>query len=77
PVHSPDLTPHDFFLWGISKNIVYQNKPITLQDIKQRLIAACATINPKGTTSTRASAIRRFQRCIPYSTRNEKIRQAI
>ncbi|KOC61821.1 hypothetical protein WH47_06159, partial [Habropoda laboriosa] len=57
PAHSPDLTPPDFFLWEISKNIVHQNNPITPQHVKQRLVAACATINPEATTGFGDSTI--------------------
>jgi len=44
---SPDITPLDFFLWGILKNIIYQEMPTTPENMKQQIIAACATISPQ------------------------------
>lgn len=34
PPRSCDLTPLDFFLWDFFENIVYANKPATIQDLK-------------------------------------------
>ncbi|KZC08938.1 hypothetical protein WN55_00288 [Dufourea novaeangliae] len=44
PLCSPDLTPLDYFLWGVLKNAVYQEVPTTPENMKQRIIAACARI---------------------------------
>jgi hypothetical protein len=46
PLRSPDLTPCDFFLWGYVKDVVYVPPlPNDLQELRQRIIAAVATIN--------------------------------
>ncbi|KZC05864.1 hypothetical protein WN55_06861 [Dufourea novaeangliae] len=45
PPHSPNLTPLDFFLWGALKDAAYQEVPITPENMKQRIIAACARIS--------------------------------
>ena len=37
PARSPDLTPLDFFLWGVLKNQVFSDKPKTLNDLKGKL----------------------------------------
>ncbi|CAF5082377.1 unnamed protein product, partial [Rotaria sp. Silwood1] len=37
PARSPDLTPCDFFLWGYLKDIVFQNPPATIIELKQRI----------------------------------------
>lgn len=37
PPRSCDLTPLDFFLWGYLKDRVYQNKPVTLDDLKENI----------------------------------------
>jgi len=59
---SPDITPLDFFLWGILKNIVYQEVSITSENMKQRIIiAACATISPQVLRSVCAFGIERLQ----------------
>ena len=34
PLHSPDLSPLDFFPWGYLKDKVYTPKPATLQELK-------------------------------------------
>jgi hypothetical protein len=46
PLRSPDLTPCDFFLWWYVKDVVYVPPlPNDLQELRQRIIAAVATIN--------------------------------
>jgi hypothetical protein len=46
PPRSPDLTPCDFFLWEYVKDVVYiPPLPNDLQELRQRIIAAVATIN--------------------------------
>ena len=37
PPRSPDMTPPDFFLWGYVKNVVYSQKPQTLEELKQSI----------------------------------------
>ena len=34
PPRSPDLSPPDFFLWGVMKNSVYSNNPHTIDELK-------------------------------------------
>ena len=34
PPRSPDLTPMDFFFWGVLKDKVYARKPVTVQQLK-------------------------------------------
>ena len=31
---SPDLTPMDFFSWGVVKNKVYEKNPLTVNELK-------------------------------------------
>lgn len=38
PPRSPDLTPLDFFFWGQLKNMVYQQRVRSIQDLKDRII---------------------------------------
>ena len=35
--HSPDLSPPDFFLWGYLKDRVYQERPRTLEQLKEKI----------------------------------------
>jgi hypothetical protein len=47
PPKSPDLTPHQFFLWGLLKVRVYSNKPRTtdgLKDAIRRKVAAITDV---------------------------------
>lgn len=47
PARSPDLSPLDFFLWGYLKSKVYATKPLNLDDLRQRIVNACAEITPE------------------------------
>ncbi|CAH1969028.1 unnamed protein product [Acanthoscelides obtectus] len=46
PPRSCDLTPLDFFLWGYLKSKIYVNKPATLQELKNNIIAEINAIEP-------------------------------
>ena len=37
PSRSPDLTPLDFYLWGILKNTVYATKPQALKKLRDQV----------------------------------------
>ena len=37
PPRSPDLTPADFFLWGLLKGKVYKNTPRTIEQLKNAI----------------------------------------
>ncbi|XP_075710450.1 uncharacterized protein LOC142743511 isoform X2 [Rhinoderma darwinii] len=45
PPRSPDLTPLDFYLWGHLKAIVYAVKIRDVQQLKLRILEACASIS--------------------------------
>ena len=44
PARSPDLSPMDFFLWGLLKNMVYKEKPRSIPDIRRVIADKIATI---------------------------------
>jgi hypothetical protein len=46
PARSPDLTTSDFFLWGYTKDVVYQTKVQDLDELRCRITAACETVTP-------------------------------
>jgi hypothetical protein len=46
PPRSPDLTTSDFFLWGYTKDVVYQTKVQDLDELRCRITAACETVTP-------------------------------
>jgi hypothetical protein len=37
PPRSPDLTPADFFLWGLLKSKLYKNTPHTIEQLKEAI----------------------------------------
>jgi hypothetical protein len=37
PPRSPDLSPPNFFLWGVMENSVYSNNPHTIDDLKMAI----------------------------------------
>jgi hypothetical protein len=37
PPRSPDLTPPDYFLCGYLKQVVYSNRPQTIEDLKENI----------------------------------------
>jgi hypothetical protein len=39
PPRSPDLTPLDFFLWGVLKERVYQTPVLTVKELKEFVIS--------------------------------------
>jgi hypothetical protein len=44
PPRSPDLTPLDFYLWGVLKYKVYQHPTRTIAELKQRIEEAVQEI---------------------------------
>ncbi|GBM31227.1 hypothetical protein AVEN_193356-1 [Araneus ventricosus] len=46
PPRSPDLNLLDFFLWGYIKQRVYATPPPTLQELRNRITNACASVSP-------------------------------
>jgi hypothetical protein len=44
PVRSPDLSPCDYFLWGYLKSKVYSTRPMTIEDLKQRILDKISAI---------------------------------
>ena len=59
PARSPDLTPLDFFLWGVLKNQVFSDKPKTLNDLKENNINALKDITPEMCKKVTESIIKR------------------
>lgn len=64
PPRSPDLTPLDFYLWGTVKNEVYRQKPATINELRDKIVASCAAIMTDTLTVVVQSAVRRYRRCI-------------
>lgn len=64
PPRSPDLTPPDFFLWGYLKNIVYRDKPLTLDELRDRIERACEELSKEMCERACKSVVGRFKECL-------------
>jgi len=45
PHRSPDITPADFFLWGLLKSKVYKNTPRTIEQLKDAIRQEIQAVN--------------------------------
>ena len=45
PPRSPDLTPADFFLWGLFTGKVYKNTPRTIEQLKDAIRQEIQAVN--------------------------------
>ena len=61
---SPDLSPCDFFLWGYLKDIVYRERPATIEQLREHITKACTEISIEICTATCRSVGQRFERCL-------------
>ncbi|GBM35209.1 hypothetical protein AVEN_175814-1 [Araneus ventricosus] len=64
PPRSPDLNPLDFFLWGYIKQRVYAIPPQTLQELRNRITDACASVSPAMLYNVQREVQSRVQMCI-------------
>lgn len=64
PARSPDLTPIDFFLWGTVKDQVFARAPTTMEDMKERIRIAFASITVQTLERVRLSFRDRINMCI-------------
>ena len=63
PPRWPDLSPPDFFLWGVLKNAVYAHKPRTVGQLKEFIQLEWKKISPDTCTKVCHSVVRRFSDC--------------
>jgi hypothetical protein len=63
PARSPDLTPCDFFLWGYLKEVVYRERPTTIEQLKSRIRTASAEILEDMCARACRSVVQRFKAC--------------
>ncbi|XP_075910722.1 uncharacterized protein LOC142906541 isoform X3 [Petromyzon marinus] len=64
PAHSPDLTPCDFWLWGMVMERVYATKPRDVRDLRQKIENVIATIPQEMCLRALETTWRRFQACV-------------
>lgn len=64
PPRSPDLTPLDFFFWGLVAQKVYKIRPRTRQELCERIREACREITPEALKNTVKNIRKRYEKCI-------------
>ncbi|GBN85872.1 hypothetical protein AVEN_269690-1 [Araneus ventricosus] len=64
PPHSPDLNPLDFCRWRYVKQRVYTTPPPTLQELRNRITDACASVAPAMLYNVQREVQSRVQMCI-------------
>ncbi len=75
PARSPDLTPLDFFLWGYVKDMVYVTPVPSLEDLKDRITTACASITAEMLADVRQTLMKRIRLC--YAADGQHFEQLI
>lgn len=70
PPRSPDLTPLDFYLWGYIKDVVYKNRPTTLDNLKARIRDAITQIPQHVLRNVVTSFRRRLELCLEVNGGN-------
>ena len=63
-LHSSDLNPPDFYLWGYLKDRVYGNNPQTIPDLKAAITAAIRVIPREECGRVIENFARRIQMCL-------------
>lgn len=64
PARSPDLTPLDFFLWGVLKTKVYETPVQTIGDLRQRIVLSFQEIRPEEIRKAILSVESRVLKCL-------------
>ncbi|XP_070531446.1 histone-lysine N-methyltransferase SETMAR-like [Cardiocondyla obscurior] len=64
PPRSPDLTPLDYFLWGHIKNLVEPQRNGTVNEVREAIVAAFATITPHMVYQATQDVVRRARLCV-------------
>jgi hypothetical protein len=63
PQRSPDLTPPDYFLWGYLKQVLYSNRPQTVEDLKQNTEIAISIISKETLQKVVRNMVTRVNTC--------------
>ena len=61
---SPDLNPTDFYPWGFLKDIVYQENPQTIEELKTAITAKIRAIPKEECVKVIDNFTRRVQVCL-------------
>lgn len=66
PPRSPDLSPPDFFLWGVMKDLVYSGNPQSLEDLRRSIEENFQLIDQELCQKVCRSVTQRLNQCIEY-----------
>ena len=64
PPISPDLTPADFFLWGLLKGKMYKNTPRTIKQLKKAIRQEIQAVNADILRKVFQNLEKRIQVCL-------------
>ncbi|GFU54007.1 uncharacterized protein TNCV_246381 [Trichonephila clavipes] len=64
-IHSPDLTPADFWLWGYLKSRVYLSGPSSLSELKDAIRREVSSIHPDMLHSAVAGFVTHLECLLP------------
>ena len=64
PPRSPDLTPADFFLWGLMKGKVYKKTPRTIEQLKYAVRQEIQAVNVDSLGKVFQNLEKRLQVCL-------------
>ena len=67
---SPDLSPLDFFLWGHLKNKVYETRPTTIQELKDKICDEAEKITEEMCNKAILCFRKRLQYCVDCDGQN-------
>lgn len=70
PARSPDLTCLHFYLWGRLKDLVFANRPTTMDDMIIRIRNAIRSISVAEIETSVLSTCRRLESCIENDGRH-------
>jgi hypothetical protein len=63
PPRSPDLTRSDYFLWGYLKQVVYSNRPQTIEDLIQNIEVVMSNISQETLKKVVRNMVTRVNTC--------------
>ena len=61
---SPDLTPCNFFRWGILKSKIYFTRPQNLEELEQKIRVSCGIVTQDLLQSAGQECIKRWLKCL-------------
>jgi hypothetical protein len=68
---SPNITPSDYFSWEHLKTVVYENPPINLFDLKNKIIITCnELIEDQIIAATQRELLRQMEACVENNDYN-------